>query len=523
MSSSFKRRGRKAPPARPSPSISPDVPSPPPPRRAAASAVLPGTRPWTGGLALTSTGVREVDALLFSSGGDGGGGQPLQTSTLLEEDRLSDDLARSLSRYWCAEGVAQGQMLLLGAFLPSVEGMLESLDGPDGAGCVDGEGCSPEELHDFVMSLPRNLHLDKAREKATKGASESNAGTNAGASREAISAIIEEEEGDDGDDGDDGEQSTADEGLVNAWQYRKSIQDARSGLRDGARAGGIEGDGIYCHSYDLSRRMWDQFSSDGVERETSGVSENPLVTRTKIVDCATALSASSAVTYGPSGASTAWHASLLLSVETCAISHLFPSQYCDSAVPTTAAGRTWSCGVVPARVENKEGEHPFGGTGNNSAVEVAVRTSSGRQRLNKMDTLATLRNAADSTFALDSFSSFRAPPPPEFSMLQGILTVRKCAPFAASHYTDSVTRKRPTAERFGIKRDGRKLTLQLLHLPPEEYSKGGSSTSGVRSGGGNVANSADTEQKIGGGHGGRRLHRRVIGLLSPSMLPRHRM
>ena len=38
------------------------------------------------------------------------------------------------------------------------------------------------------------------------------------------------------------------------------------------------------------------------------------------------------------------------------------------------------------------------------------------------------------------------------------------------------------------KRDGRKLTVQLLHLPPEEFSKGGSSTSGVRSGGGNVGN-----------------------------------
>jgi hypothetical protein len=46
--------------------------------------------------------------------------------------------------------------------------------------------------------------------------------------------------------------------------------------------------------------------------------------------------------------------------------------------------------------------------------------------------------------------------------------------------------KRPLAERFGVKRDGRKLTTQLLHLPPEEFSKGGSSTSGVRSGGGNL-------------------------------------
>ena len=47
-------------------------------------------------------------------------------------------------------------------------------------------------------------------------------------------------------------------------------------------------------------------------------------------------------------------------------------------------------------------------------------------------------------------------------------------------------KNRPLAERFGVKRDGRKVTVQLLHLPPEEYSRGGSSTDGVRSGGGNV-------------------------------------
>ena len=66
--------------------------------------------------------------------------------------------------------------------------------------------------------------------------------------------------------------------------------------------------------------------------------------------------------------------------------------------------------------------------------------------------------------------------------------MHKCASSTISHYTDAVTNKRPLADRFGVKRDGRKVTVQLLHLPPEEYSKGGSSTGGgERSGGGNTS------------------------------------
>jgi uncharacterized membrane protein YgcG len=117
-------------------------------------------------------------------------------------------------------------------------------------------------------------------------------------------------------------------------------------------------------------------------------------------------------------------------------------------------------------------------------------TSPANNGINKLDTLSSLRSTADTVFALDSFSSFQTPPPPEFSLLQGILTVRKCASFTTAYYTDTICFKnRPLTERFGVKRDGRKVTVQLLHLPPEEYSKGGSSTDGVRSGGGQIASS----------------------------------
>ncbi len=55
-----------------------------------------GTKPSKGGLTLTSSGLRELDAII-------GGGQPLGTAILVEEDRWTQDLALALCRYWSAE------------------------------------------------------------------------------------------------------------------------------------------------------------------------------------------------------------------------------------------------------------------------------------------------------------------------------------------------------------------------------------------------------------------------------------
>ena len=57
---------------------------------------LRGTKPWTGGITLTSSGLRDLDNIL-------GGGQPLGTCILIEEDRWTESLSSSLVRYWCAE------------------------------------------------------------------------------------------------------------------------------------------------------------------------------------------------------------------------------------------------------------------------------------------------------------------------------------------------------------------------------------------------------------------------------------
>ncbi len=488
-------------------------------------------------MTVTSFGLREIDSFLFSPGGgggkDGGGGQPLQTLVLLEEDRLTDDLSRALCRYWCAEGVAQHQLVMLPSLLPSADKSLQLFDDNEGDydGGVEGnfnnEGSSPEELRDFVLSLPRNLHLDKLRSKegmttttkkkesssavASSGADESRDGVNSmmmtNHGREAITAIVEEDEYDDDDDYDNndidnhfhGHGASSDEGLINAWQYRKSIQIERSGI--GNQSGRCDlvllgaGDGIYCHSYNLSKRMWDQFSPrDGTFVEDAR--DNPLLTNTRIVDCSRSLIISHNAMHnqhqGMALFCTLWkHLQSELSTNRNRVIRLFlhrlpVGQGCIAMSLLMAKIRKENLPVVVLATIR-----PWRWLTNNNFND----TNS------KIDTLLSLRNTADTALSLDSFSSLRTPPPPEFSLLQGILTVHKCASSTVSHYTDTVTNKRPLADRFGVKRDGRKVTVQLLHLPPEEYSKGGSSTGGGdRSGGGNISAAASDGSNRGQQH-----------------------
>ena len=64
-----------------------------------SSLQLHGTKAWTAGSVLVSTGLRELDAILAATTA---GGQPLGSCIYLESDRWSD-LSDCLVRYWCAE------------------------------------------------------------------------------------------------------------------------------------------------------------------------------------------------------------------------------------------------------------------------------------------------------------------------------------------------------------------------------------------------------------------------------------
>ena len=377
----------------------------------------------------------------------------------------------------------QGQDVLAACWRDDPRDALGDLDGEDGGTTARRavEGSTPSELEGFVSSLPRNLHLDKQRERARR-LREDGGASQPGRGREAIAAIIEEDEEEDGEgDGDGTPGRGSDEGLVNAWQYRRDVQESRSGMRSsgaagrgGAPRGGALADGVFCHSYDMAGRMADQFGEGG------GV--NPLVENVAVVSCAAELKSCR-------DGSAQGRAFALLRSLWRHIGARLDSRPGGTVIRLFLRRLPVDVGAAllpPLMARIRRSDLPV-------VVLATVRpwrwlSSSdgpGRDDVNRLDALSSLRSASDVAVSADTLSSLRVPPPPEFSLLQGILTVRRCAPSTScTHYTDSVVGRRPLAERFGVKRDGRKVTIQLLHLPPEEYSRGGSSTSGVRSGGG---------------------------------------
>jgi uncharacterized membrane protein YgcG len=366
-------------------------------------------------------------------------------------------------------------------------GSLSDLNGNSVADVTDDEtdGSSVEELVQFKMSLPRNLHLDKFRAKAQEKQAQQEESI-----REPFAIIDEEDESDSeqAQTHDQNSQQPKDEGLVNAWQYRKSVQDARSGMGRTTRNSDASIN-VFCHSFDLSKTMCEQYTDN--HNEASQL-ENPLTTHVKVVECHHFNN--NINDYRIQGMNLfriIWkhfHSTFVNHPQTVIrlFLHRLPVGPGSVAMPLIMA---------KIRQENL----PIIILATIRPWRWITSKTPSHSNKNKIDTLSSLRNTSDTLFSIDSFSSFQTPPPPEFSLLQGILTVRKSASFATAHYTDTICFKnRPLAERFGIKRDGRKVTVTLLHLPPEEYSKGGSSTSGVRSGGGNVGGSGSDVGGSGG-------------------------
>ena len=106
---------------------------------------FPGTKSWVNSSTLISTGNRDLDSII-------GGGQALQTSILLEEDRFSD-YGQTFGRYWCAEGLSNGHHLIVVDFND-----LEN----EGEGDGDGDNFEAEE---FIGSLPLDANLEKLEKK----------------------------------------------------------------------------------------------------------------------------------------------------------------------------------------------------------------------------------------------------------------------------------------------------------------------------------------------------------------------
>ncbi|KAG7343710.1 PAXNEB domain containing protein [Nitzschia inconspicua] len=253
-------------------------------------ATLSGVKPWQGGLYLTSTGLQDWDVLL-------GGGQPLGTALLLQQDRFTTDLAESLLKYWCAEAISQNQRLVIVPIIvdSSSNGDDDDDDDDDDDFFVDGsQDRKHNETEQAVLSLlqtlPRNLHWDKWKMKhrqeqqkknqqEQQQQSDSDNGITTMQDQQLsqpsmMMDIVEEEnfedevEDEEYDDEFQPPQHVSDEGLQVAWQYKTSVQQQRLAIHtDNPSTSATRHHDVYCHSYDLSGRMIEQQWEDNNEKQ----------------------------------------------------------------------------------------------------------------------------------------------------------------------------------------------------------------------------------------------------------------
>lgn len=303
----------------------------------------------------------------------------------------------------------------------------------DASGC-DNEDftprCTKEVVEELIInSLPKSQHLDKA---AKQQSVEHN-------SLETLSEGIEEEEG-----------------LQNAWQYSKKVQEERSGIK---RQKDSKSSIVFCHSFNLAGRLKDQLKdvlvhTEEIDYSTSGARKEGLryflSLRTRLE---TLLSRNRVVRM------------LLL--------HPHPPVLSVALILLLSHIRSKNLPVV---------------------VLVAVQP----WRLNETS-IREIQHVSDVVLEAEGFvgRGTNYPPPAEFSDFHGLLHIRRAstvtAATASGHFADLTVSKRPAANVYGLKRDSRKLHISLLHIPPEDFAAGGGSVgSGVRSGAGK------TQQAVGG-------------------------
>lgn len=298
-------------------------------------------------------------------------------------------------------------------------------------------------MESLLQSLPRNLNIEKERRRQTT------ATTGNSSTSDTLSAPLEslQEEEEDEDD--------PDEDLKIAWQYKKDVQRERQGGVDGNVASQGETKGLldatkdtFCHSFDLQGRLSEQLDIMQSCRivDIAGKSSNGLEYFKRLVQVlpTTHDKVTRMMIYEPNALHLRVALPLLLSVI-------------------------------------REKKLP---------IVLLVVVKPWRQ---DFASIVALRRTADVVLQAEGFASRKVyPPPPEFRMFQGLLRVPKAATVTAStahgggHFADLTTTKRPASDLYGLKRDRRKLHIQLLHIPPEDYAAGGGSVGGggVRSGAG---------------------------------------
>lgn len=412
-----------------------------------------GTKAWTGGISLTSVGLRDLDAIL-------GGGHPLGTCLLLEEDRWTCDLALCLIKYWCAEGVSHQQTLLIPYFEDDDVsiGILDSLTFNEEQSVPPSTSCpSKAQIQDLLDSLPRNLHWDK--EDARFSQFELGKGIPL--------EMLEEET----------EEESAEEGLAIAWQYRKTVQEERLGISSSSmlRTTGAES---FCHSFDLSGRMKEQRNTI-LDRASS-----------ELISCCNGVCRD----YRSCGMTLFCHLVALTMNKLTTFNGRVIRLLLYQINPATMSV---ALPLFLAHIRQHE-------------IPVVVLVTVQAWKCSSASALTSLRRTSDVVMQSEGFASRVVyPPPPEFRHLHGLLHLVKVSTVTAAtangggHFADLTLNKRAAAHVYGLKRDRRKLHVPLLHIPPEDYAAGGSVSGGaVRSGAGKPkGKTATTGSCSSSGHG----------------------
>ena len=301
-----------------------------------------------------------------------------------------------------------------------------------------------QEIESILHNLPRNLNIEKEHKKQEAAQSATSQG-------EALPLEALQEE-----DNEEEEENKEDD-LKIAWQYKKNVQRERPGGVDDSPKRLVEAtNDTFCHSFDLQGRLSSQMNvMESCRFVNLGGEElaniNPLVYFQRL-----------------------WNA--------------LPSS-CDKVTrlliyePRTELLRT-ALPLLLSVIRQKK-------------LPVVVLVVVKSWRLQDPSALTSLQRTADVVLQAQGFAARKVyPPPSEFRIFQGLLRIPKVATVTAAtahgggHFADLTTTKRAASDLYGLKRDRRKLHIQLLHIPPEEYAESGGSVGGggVRSGAGRVEN-----------------------------------
>ena len=243
-------------------------------RASSATAAPSGTRRWVDGQCLVSTGHASLDAAL-------GGGVPLGSLVLLEDDASGNGHGALLASIFAAEGLACGHALTVagGDGRLTLQQFVENLPLCVSRGSADLEALATGQ----GASVAKSSQTSELTEDTAMGMKET--------------PVVKE----DGPSEEEGEEQCWDvngSGLHNAWQYKKYLPGAADGT-DNSKSSSLNPNvppvssssaQKYCHTFDLGRRIpavslsaaaIELVPTEGVFRVPMGCSE--LVARAQIV------------------------------------------------------------------------------------------------------------------------------------------------------------------------------------------------------------------------------------------------